>query len=83
MSTKPVRLDKELIDTLAEKRIGFETPNECLKRLLGGQCSKVSQTKSEVEDSNENPEPFFPYPNYPEPTSPNPYDDLDDIEGED
>ena len=34
MSTKAVRLDSELMDTLAEQRNGFETPNECLKRLL-------------------------------------------------
>ena len=54
MSTKPVRLDEEMLNTLAEKRQGWETPNECLKRLMNGRkCSKVSQIKSEVEDSDE------------------------------
>lgn len=51
MSTRAVRLDKELIDTLAKKRVGFETPNECLKRLLNQKsCSEDSQTNQEVED---------------------------------
>lgn len=52
--TKSVRLDKELIDTLAEKRVGFETPNDCLKRLLNQKsCSGNNQTKQEVEDIDE------------------------------
>jgi len=36
MSTKAVRLDEDVMDTLAKNREGFETPNECLKRLLDG-----------------------------------------------
>lgn len=34
MSTKAVRLDNDVMNTLADNREGFETPNECLKRLL-------------------------------------------------
>ena len=52
--SKSVRLDKEVIDTLAEKRMGFETPNDCLKRLLNQKsCSDNNQTNQEVEDNNE------------------------------
>ncbi len=52
MSTKAVRLDSEIMDTLAKEREGFETPNECLKRLLNGKTRpcKPEETK-EVEDS--------------------------------
>ena len=49
--TKAVRLDKDIMDTLAKKREGFETPNECLKRLLSRDCN--SKTNSEEEDSDE------------------------------
>jgi hypothetical protein len=48
--TKAVRLDKDIMNTLAEKREGFETPNECLKRLLDGQMRPCAD---EVVDSNE------------------------------
>ena len=51
--SKSVRLDKEVIDTLAEKRVGFETPNDCLKRLLNQKCSDNNQTNQEVEDNSE------------------------------
>lgn len=49
--TKAVRLDKDIMNILAEKREGFETPNECLKRLLDGQMRPCAA--AEVEDSNE------------------------------
>jgi len=32
--TKTIRLDEEVINTLAKQRCGFESPNECLKRIL-------------------------------------------------
>ena len=48
--SKAIRIDNELMDTLAEKREGFETPNECLKRLLNGNCGD-SNNVTEVEDS--------------------------------
>ena len=56
MSTKAVRLDSELMDTLAQERKGFETPNECLKRLLNGKTRPCTPTEAhatveEVEDS--------------------------------
>lgn len=34
MSTKAIRVDDDVMNTLADKREGFETPNECLKRIL-------------------------------------------------
>lgn len=52
--TKTVRLDSELMETLAEKREGFETPNECLKRLLNGKCAdsnKVTEVEEDAESS--------------------------------
>ena len=53
MSTKAVRLDSEIMDTLAKEREGFETPNECLKRLLNGKARpcKTEEQEEEVEDS--------------------------------
>jgi len=51
MSTKAVRLDNELMSTLAEEREGFETPNECLKRLLT-QRGCIIENDNEV-DKNE------------------------------
>ena len=56
--SKTVRLDKELMDSLAEQREGFETPNDCLKRLLNGKSractpavANTTATAEEVEDS--------------------------------
>jgi len=43
-----------LMDSLAEKREGFETPNDCLKRLLNGKsrpCTPAEADANEVEDS--------------------------------
>jgi len=55
MSTKAVRLDNELMDTLAEKRVGFETPNDCLKRLLATRGCKIENdnkvNEKEIEES--------------------------------
>ena len=48
MSTKAVRLDKEVMDTLADNREGFETPNECLKRLLN-QRGCITENGNEVD----------------------------------
>jgi hypothetical protein len=51
--SKTVRLDKDVIETLADKREGFETPNECLKRLLDqNPCSSENKTMSEVEEDD-------------------------------
>ena len=50
--TKTVRLDKEVMETLAEEREGFETPNECLKRLLNGKTRTcIPEETEEVKDS--------------------------------
>lgn len=54
--TKTVRLDEEVMNTLAEKRDGFETPNECLKRILNSleNCSNQHNEKcSEEPEDNE------------------------------
>jgi hypothetical protein len=48
--TKTVRLDKELMDSLADKREGFETPNDCLKRLLNGKCANSNKVTKVEED---------------------------------
>jgi|APSaa5957512535_1039671.scaffolds.fasta_scaffold07025_4 hypothetical protein len=54
MSTKTVRLDKEVIDALAENREGFETPNDCLKRLLNGKRScAVEKKETTIEEEGE------------------------------
>ena len=50
--TKTVRLDKEVMNTLAENREGFETPNECLKRLLNQRGCTVENDNKVEEDEN-------------------------------
>jgi len=48
--TKTVRLDKEVMKTLADEREGFETPNDCLKRILNGhRTCKVDDEEDEEE----------------------------------
>jgi len=49
--SKTVRLDKELMDSLAEKREGFETPNDCLKRLLTQRGCIIKNDSEEDETS--------------------------------
>ena len=49
MSTKTVRLDSELMDKLAKERNGFETPNECLKRLLNSKSRSCAEAKPKEE----------------------------------
>ena len=50
--SKTVRLDKELMDSLAEQREGFETPNDCLKRLLNQRgCITENGDKTENGDN--------------------------------
>lgn len=52
--TKCVRLDDEVMKSLAECREGFESPNECLKRILKGQrpCT-VADKEEEVQEDSE------------------------------
>ena len=52
IETKTVRLDKEVMETLANKRQGFETPNDCLKRILNGprSCNHDVATATETEE---------------------------------
>lgn len=51
--SKTVRLDEDVINTLAKQRCGFESPNECLKRILGtSESCKLSKEEclEEPED---------------------------------
>jgi len=50
MSSKAIRVDNDLMETLADKREGFETPNECLKRLLNGKCADSNKVTKVEED---------------------------------
>ena len=50
MSSKQIRVDSEVMKELAKKRNGFETPNECIKRLLGENPCAVEETKEEIKD---------------------------------
>jgi len=48
---KTVRLDSEVMEELSQKRNGFETPNDCIKRLLGkSPCTQAKKTNEEDED---------------------------------
>lgn len=54
--TKTVRLDEDVMKTLADKREGFETPSDCLKRLLNDKrkCHSIHKEKlSEEHEDNE------------------------------
>ena len=51
---KTVRLDSEVMEELSQRRNGFETPNDCIKRLLGkGPCTQVVKTNEEDDEENE------------------------------
>ena len=51
---KTVRLDSEVMEELAKKRNGFETPNDCIKRLLGkNPCTQAMTTIEEDDEENE------------------------------
>jgi len=49
---KTVRLDSEVMEELSQRRNGFETPNDCIKRLLGKNPCKESKKNIE-EDEDE------------------------------
>ena len=55
--TKNVRLDNDVMKTLAKARQDFESPNDCLKRLLSCACVqeeiKNPQEKQESEPEEE------------------------------
>ena len=53
--TKTVRLDEEVINTLAKQRCGFESPNDCLKRILSSSDS-CQLTKEEGLEEPEDDE---------------------------
>jgi hypothetical protein len=49
VEAKTVRLDEDVLTTLAEKRQDWEIPNQCLKRLLQQRdCVDSNKTKSAV-----------------------------------
>jgi len=48
--TKPVRFEPEVMQSLSKHRKGFETPNDCLKRLLNQRaCTQVENRKKEEQ----------------------------------
>jgi len=49
---KTVRLDSEVMDELAQRRNGFETPNDCIKRLLVNTPCTQEKTKEEDEEDD-------------------------------
>jgi len=49
--TKNVRLDNDVMKTLAKARQGFESPNDCLKRLLS--CGCVQDELKKQQDKQE------------------------------
>ena len=54
--SKNVRLDNDVMQTLAESRKGFESPNDCIKRLLSkNPCNSETeeQTKEKEQEPNE------------------------------
>ena len=51
---KTVRLDSEVMEELAQKRNGFETPNDCIKRLLGKRPCTEDMKTNEKDEENDN-----------------------------
>lgn len=50
---KMVSISNENLETLAEQRQGFETPDQCLKRILSQHpCSKNPSKDEPEEESN-------------------------------
>ena len=45
--TKTIRVSEETIKILGKERQGFETPDQCLQRILSDQNSKQNEKKSE------------------------------------
>ena len=54
--TKNVRLDNDVMKTLAKARQDFESPNDCLKRLLSKNPCK-NETKEPNSDIDESETP--------------------------
>ena len=50
---KTVRLDTDVIKSLSNHRKGWETPNDCLKRLLNQRACTVSNKKTEEKDDDD------------------------------
>ena len=53
--SKNVRLDNDVINSLAKTRLGFESPNDCLRRLLSCSCvqEEMKKPKKNQEESEE------------------------------
>ena len=53
--SKNVRLDNDVIKSLAKTRQGFESPKDCLRRLLSCSCVQEEMKKSntQTEESEE------------------------------
>ena len=48
---KTVRLNQDVMDRLATKRIGYESPNDTLNRILDQKHCSVDKTMSEKSDT--------------------------------
>jgi len=53
-----MRVDDDLMETLAEQRQGFETPAQCMKRLISQRLCNPNETtaKEDTIDKDENEE---------------------------
>lgn len=52
-TTKNVRLDNDVMKTLAKARQGFESPNDCLKRILSQSPCKPKRSSDVTEDAED------------------------------
>lgn len=55
-NSKTVRLTQDTMDRLEKVGKPFETPNDCINRVLDGNCvseSKTNNEKTEEEDESE------------------------------
>jgi len=52
---KLVRITSDTIKKLEKTRKGFETPNECINRILNNPCSDQETKKNDVDAAAESP----------------------------
>jgi len=51
--TKTIRISEETINMLGKQRQGFETPDQCLQRILSSKASKKVEAK--MDDDSHKP----------------------------
>jgi len=54
--TKTIRVSEDTINKLGKERVGFETPDECLNRMLSKSPCTKQEDEVVVEESNEEQE---------------------------